>query len=53
MQFGYALLGETWTSVIMIGVVGELLTGNKKPLIYRGVFSYIGQECRLTNKIKI
>ena len=31
MQFGYALLGETCTSVIMIGVVGELLTGNKKP----------------------
>jgi len=24
--------------VIMIGVVGELLTGNKKPLIYRGAY---------------
>ena len=31
MQFGYALLGETCTSVIMIEVVGELVTAKKKP----------------------
>jgi len=37
-HFGYTLLGNTWTSVIMIGVVGELLQANKKPLIYRGAY---------------
>ena len=29
-HFGYTLLGETWTSVIMIEVVGELIRANKK-----------------------
>jgi len=30
--------------VIMIGVVGELIRGNKKPLIYRGAYCFFCGE---------
>jgi len=36
--FCFPIIDETCTSMIMIEVVGELLTGNKKPLIYRGAY---------------
>ena len=55
MQFGYALLGETCTSVIMIGVVGELLWGIKKtPQLRRGLMFLLRrvQDLNLCMEVK-
>ena len=47
MQFGYALLGETCTSVIMIGVVGEVTLGQiKTPLFLTGLSVSLAESRR-------
>ena len=38
LHFGFALIGYNRIFVSMIDKVGEILTGNKKPLIYRGAY---------------
>jgi len=55
MQFGYALLGETCTSMNKCEVVGELFTGNKKPLQLRRGLMFVKrrvQDLNLCNQIK-